>query len=241
MSRMHDDRWKAGCGPAMSRQLPLDLGHRTAFGREDFLVSASNRDAVVWLDLWPGWPGAGLVVVGPPACGKTHLAEVWRQRSGAARLGAAELGGRVPPAMLAGARSAVVEDLGRGAFDEDALLHLHNFVAEHGGHLLLTAMLPPARWAVALPDLKSRLAALPVAEIGPPDDALIEAALVKLFADRQLRVTPELVAYLVTRLERSLAAARRAVLALDAAALAGQRRITVPMARTVVRDQGRDG
>lgn len=217
----------------MTRQMLLDLGHRAALGREDFLVAPSNRDAVAWLDLWPNWPAPGLVVYGPEACGKTHLAEVWRARSGARRVMAAEIAGRDAPAIAQGAATLVIEQADRGT-DERALLHLYNFMAGQGGSLLLTAATPPTHWGLKLADLRSRLAALPAIAVGAPDDALIEAVMVKQFADRQIRVAPDVIAYLVPRLERSLASVRAVVAALDAAALAERRPITVPLARQVL-------
>lgn len=216
--------------------MPLDLGHRAALGREDFLIAPSNEDAVAWIDLWPNWPAPGLIVWGPEACGKTHLAEVWRARSGARVLAAAAVVGPAP-ALRGDATALVIEGPDRGV-DERALLHLYNYMAGEGGTLLFTARVPVAQWPLRLPDLRSRLAALPAVAVRPPDDALIEAVMVKQFADRQLRVSPEVIAYLVPRLERSLAAVRRVVDALDKAALAGQRGITIPLAREVLHSMG---
>ncbi len=203
-----------------SEQLALDLGHRPALGREDFLVAPCNENAVAWIDRWPDWPGPALVIHGPAGCGKTHLARVWRQRSGAAE-------------------NAVIENADRPA-DDVALFHLYNRHAEEGGHLLLTARTPPARWPERLPDLISRLAASPTVAIGAPDDTLIAQVVVKLFADRQLEAGAEVVSYLVTHMERSFAAARRLVAAADAAALAAKRPITVPLVRDVLTALERD-
>jgi len=219
----------------MTEQMPLDLGHRAALGREDFLVAPGNRDAVAWIDLWPNWPGPGLVIYGPEACGKTHLAEVWRARSNAQILTPADIAGRDAPGLLGDCRAIVLERPDRGV-DETALFHFFNYLAAQGGSLLITAEAPPTQWPLRLPDLRSRLAALPAVAVGPPDDALIEAVMVKQFADRQIRVTPEVVAYLVPRLERSLAAVRAVVEALDRTALAEQRSITVPLARAILQD-----
>jgi chromosomal replication initiation ATPase DnaA len=220
----------------MSRQMLLDLGHRAALGREDFLVSPGNRDAVAWLDAWPDWPTPGLVVVGPAASGKSHLAEVWRAHSGAVRLSAAEIAGREAPALLQEGRNAVVEDAD-GGVDQESLLHLYNEIAERRGHILLTARQTVPGWGLTLADLRSRVAALPSVALGQPDDELIQAVLVKLFADRQLRVDPDLVAYLAPRVERSLATVAKVVAALDAAALAARSRITVRLAGQVLREQ----
>lgn len=221
----------------MSRQMPLDLGHRAALGREDFLVAASNQEAVAFLDLWPDWPARGLVLHGPEASGKTHLAQVWRARSGAAAIEREALSRDDVPTLLAEARHVVVEGLGPG-INERGLLHLYNYLTGQGGTLLLTAATPPVRWEVGLPDLRSRLLALPAVAVGLPDEALIEAVMVKQFADRQVRVAPDVVVFLVSRLERSLATVRRVVAALDTAALAERRAITVPLARQVLHSLG---
>lgn len=221
----------------MTRQMPLDLGHRAALGREDFLVAPSNHDAVAWLDLWPNWPSPAIVIYGPEACGKTHLAEVWRTRSKARMISAAEIAGRDAPSVADGANALVVEAVDR-ITDERALLHLFNYVAGQGGWLLLTAATAPPHWNIKLADLRSRLMALPAIAVGAPDDALIEAVMVKQFTDRQIRVQPDVIAYLLPRLERSLASVRAIVAALDAAALAERRPITVPLARQVLEQSG---
>ncbi len=219
-------------------QLPLDLGHLPALGREDFLVAAPNEAAVKWLERWPDWPQPALALYGPPGAGKTHLAHVFaaRVRAGgatAAFIDAAALGIDTVPALLGAARAAVVDDAARAS--ERGLLHLYNLLAERRGHLLIVAAEPPARWPVALADLRSRLVAAPAIGLSAPDDALLGAVLLKLFADRQVAVAADVIEYLVTRIERSFAAARAAAAALDAAALAEKRPITVPLARRVLR------
>jgi DnaA regulatory inactivator Hda len=220
-------------------QLPLDLGFRPALGRADFLIAPCNAAAVAWLDRWPQWPGAALALWGPPGSGKTHLVEVWRARSGAAAIKPGALASARVPQLLGTARAVAVDDA--DAADEEALLHLYNLLAERQGHLLLAARAPPARWTVRLADLRSRLLASPAVAVEAPDDALLAAVLVKLFNDRQLRVGEEVVAYLLPRLERSFAALGDIVAALDAAALAGRRAVTVRLAREVLnRDRNPD-
>ncbi len=214
-------------------QLALDFGERAALGADDFLVAPCNRDAVLWIDRWPAWPAPALVVHGPPGCGKTHLAHVWQARSGARMLAANQIAGETPDDLLADTRYGIVEQA-HAPTDEQALVHLYNVVADRGGHLLLTATAPPSRWGIALPDLRSRIVAAPAVAIGAPDDAVIAAVMGKLFGDRQLRVNEEVVAFLLARMERSFDAARRLVAALDSAALAGGRNITVPLARQVL-------
>lgn len=213
-------------------QLPLDLGFRPALGRADFLVAPCNAAAVAWLDRWPRWPGPALALWGPAASGKTHLLEAWRARSEAVKIESEALASAAVPRLLGAARAVAIDDA--AAADEEALLHLYNLLAERRGSLLLAAREPPARWALALADLRSRLLASPAVALEAPDDALLAAVLVKLFADRQLRISEEVIGYLLPRLERSFAAAQAIVAALDVAALAGQRAVTVKLAREVL-------
>ena len=213
-------------------QLILDLGHRPALGERDFLVAPCNQAAVQWLDCWPDWPAPALAIHGPAGCGKTHLARVFAARSRAPILEAERVTTASVPARLGEARACVVDDADRA--DAEPLLHLYNLIAERGGHLLLTAREPPARWPGLLPDLRSRLAAAPAVGVSAPDDALLAALLVKLFADRQLAVGEEVVLFLVHQMERSFDAARRLVADLDAAALRDRRSITIPLARSLL-------
>ena len=226
-----------------NRQLILHLGHRAAMGAEDFLVADSNAEAVSWIDRWPGWPAPALTVWGPAGSGKTHLAHVWRARSGAATVPPAALAGSNPVNLLGG-REHLVIDGADGTVDELALLHLYNLLAGRGGSLLLTAAAPPSRWELRTADLASRLAAGPAVAIRPPDDRLLEAVLAKQFADRQIEIGQEVLDLLLRRIERSFAAARRAVDILDRAALAGRRRITAGLVRELLAEgafeQGED-
>ncbi|MDE0389848.1 MAG: DNA replication protein [Rhodospirillales bacterium] len=215
----------------LGRQRTLDWGVRPALGREDFLVAPCNEAAVAWLDRWPDWPAPALVIHGPPGSGKSHLAEVWRRRSGAEIVPAMPLS-EVP--LDVGDTPALVIDGLDGPIDERALLHTYNGVAERDGHLLLTALAPPARWPLALPDLASRLRLAPAVALGLPDDALLAALMLKLFADRQITVAPEVPAYVVPRIERTFEAVARLVERLDRAALAEGRAVTVPLVRRVL-------
>ena len=220
-------------------QLAFDLGHRPALGRADFLVAPCNQAALAFLDRWPHWPGPALAVHGPAGAGKTHLCQVWRAASGAIEIDPGALAHTPPPELLAGARACVLDDADRalaaGPGHERGLLHLYNTVREAGGHLLLSGQTPPARWPGALADLRSRLRAAAAVSIDAPDDATMEALLVKLFADRQVRIRADVPRYLVARMERSFGAARAVVDAVDRAALAERREITVPLAREVLR------
>ncbi len=219
-------------------QLALLLPHRPALDRSDFLVAEANLAAVAWLDAWPNWPSPGLVVWGAAGCGKTHLAATWQLRSSARKLAAETLSAANLPEQLGDAKSIVLEDIDRTLPDERAWLHLYNLVAERGGQMLLTARTAPTRWNIRLADLSSRLRALATVEIAAPDEILVEAVLVKHFADRQMRVPPETVRYIAARLERSLAAVAQVAQRLDTASLAAKRPATIPLARDVLRDLG---
>jgi chromosomal replication initiation ATPase DnaA len=217
----------------MTEQYLLRFGDRPeALGAGDFLVTDCNREAVHWLERWPDWPGAALTIQGPKGSGKTHLLRVFARRSGAVEIPATALRSATVPALLGTHSAATVDDAERA--DLVALLHLFNVLAEHHGHLLLTAATPPARWAQALPDLASRLAASPQAGLAPPDDTLLAALLLKLFADRQLRVGEDVIHYCVGRMERSYEGAQRLVAELDRAGWLTHRSITIPMVRSVL-------
>src|SRR5262245_61897194 len=161
----------------MTRQLPLDLGHTPSYSEADYLVSASNAAAWSWVGQWPNWPGRGLALCGPPGCGKTHLAHIWQARASGVAVEAATLAGLDPMQALGESVGCVVDGAGGGeltAGAQRALLHLYNVISERRGHMLICAETAPARWPVALPDLRSRLAALPAVAIDPPGDGLLE-------------------------------------------------------------------
>ena len=200
-------------------------------------ASRSNDAAVETIDRWPDLPHPASIVVGPQGSGKSHLANVWRLRSGAGIVTAAALDDAAVAALEPGA-ALVVEDLDRGIADEKALFHLLNRARESKLSLLLTSRTPPGEQEFRVPDLRSRLRALPIVEVQPPDEALLKAVLVKLFADRQLNVEPAVIDYLSLRMERSMAAASRVVSAVDRLALATHRKLTRPLAAEALASLG---
>jgi chromosomal replication initiation ATPase DnaA len=212
-------------------QLAIELPFRPALARADFLVSECNSAAVRWIEGWPDWPGRNLLLYGAAQCGKSHLARSWVAQTGGALIAGAALQGLHPPELAA--FPAVAVDDAEGA-PERALLHLYNCCHETGSSLLLVAREPPARWPLVLPDLASRLRAMPAVAIAPPDDRLLAGVLVKHFADRQVRVAPAVIAYAVRRIERSFAAAAAFAAALDRAALGARRPIGIALARRVL-------
>ncbi len=218
----------------MSRQLSFDLPARTALGRDAFMVGPSNSVALAMIEGWRDWPQGKLVLLGPTGAGKTHLAHIWAEMTGA-RIVAGGLAD-LDIAVLA-VSPVVIEDAEAVAGDpeaETALFHLHNLMAAEAQPLLLTAAKPPAQWGLTLPDLASRMQAAAVAQLAAPDDAALAAVLAKLFADRQIAPAPDLIPYLVTRMDRSFATAQRLVDLLDRAALDAGRPVNRGLAKDVL-------
>lgn len=214
-------------------QLTFDLPRRTGLSRDDFLVADSNSAAVLWIDRWAEWPAGTLILHGPAGCGKTHLLSVWCEQASAV-LVAGETLDRDAVARFAGDRQPRIAVDNGDCAAELALLHLHNSCQERRGSLLIACRRPPAVSSIQLKDLASRLRAAVAVGIDPPDDALLGAVLIKHFADRQLRVTPDVVAYLTRRIERSFAAVADIVARLDSASLRDGRPITIPLARKLL-------
>ncbi|MCO6186480.1 DnaA regulatory inactivator HdaA [Rhizobium sp. L1K21] len=214
-----------------SEQLPLAFGHEARASRDDLLVGRPLEAAVSMIDRWPDWPSPVVVLAGPPGSGKSHLANIWREETGAQVI-APTSGGAA--SETAAHHPVLFEDADRIAFDDNALFHTINAVRQNGTTLLMTARSWPSLWPVELPDLKSRLKAATMVEIGEPDDALLAQVLVKLFADRQLFADDRLVSYIATRMERSMAAAAQIVDRLDRLALARATKINRNLAAEVL-------
>jgi chromosomal replication initiation ATPase DnaA len=216
------------------RQLALALDHAENYAREDFLSGPGNEAALRLIESWPDWPANAIALIGPEGSGKTHLATIWAAAAGARVISGRGLGEvELRSALATGA--LLVEDAA-SARDERALFHLLNLVREEDAFLLLNARIAPAFWPVAIPDLASRLRALPVAMLRAPDDAMLRAVIVKLAADRQLALDESVVRYISTRIERSFAAARAAVITLDNEALRQRRPPTRALAAELFRD-----
>ncbi len=219
----------------MARQLTLDLGLRPALGRDDFLVAPSNSAAVALVDQWPHWPAHAAIILGAAGSGKSHLAHVWQGRSGAHVAPLSALTVETVPAFLA-TGAVVLEDASAGNVPETALFHLLNLAKANNGHVLLTASTAPESWGITLPDLRSRLVAIPTVTIAQPDDALLRGVLVKLFADRQIAIDESLLNFLLTRMPRSLGFAREIVARIDEAALEQSAEVTRPFVRRILQN-----
>jgi chromosomal replication initiation ATPase DnaA len=219
-------------GRVQPRQLAFALAHAESFTRDDFLEGPANAAGLALVDRWPDWPNQTMFLVGPEGSGKSHLAAIWAEQSGARSTSAHALtAAEVPGALATGA--LVIEDLKAADIDERALFHLLNLAREEDAFVLMTARTSPTE--VELRDLRSRLRAVPAVELLPPDDHLFRALIVKFCADRQLAVDETVVGYLVTRIERSYAAVRQAVELLDREALSLGRPVTRALAVEVLR------
>jgi chromosomal replication initiation ATPase DnaA len=218
----------------MGSQLAFDLDPAENFSRDDFIRGAGNAAALDLLESWPNWPARTVAIVGPEGSGKSHLAAIWAAAAGARRLAGRALDEPAVPAALATGALALECGAVDADLDERALFHLLNLVQEQRAFLLLTARTAPAAWPIALLDLASRLRAVPVVTLAAPDDAMLRAVLVKLFADRQGMVDEALVSYLMVRIERSFAAARSIVATLDREALRRQRPVTRALAGEIL-------
>lgn len=215
-------------------QLPLSLPHRPSLSGDDFFVAPANAQAVDWLDRWPDWAGVGIVIHGEQGSGKSHLLEVFAAKTRCLVVTAVMLEG----GDIANASAYAVDDaddlLISSPDAAEGLFHLFNQAKSDGAKLMLTAKVPAARWPIALPDLSSRLKTLDSVEIGAPDDTLLAVLLTKQFSDRQIKIEPDVVRYLTSRMERSAATVIELVDALDREALARKQAITVPLARNVL-------
>lgn len=216
------------------RQLALLLPHAESFAREDFLQGPCNEAALALVEAWPDWPNRVMMLVGEPGSGKSHLASIWVERAGARAVAARALSiDSVPDALATGA--LLVEDVDPASVDQHALFHLLNLARERSADMLLTARTLPANWTLEVRDLASRLRALPVVKLLAPDDELLRALIVKFCTDRQMVLDESVVSYLVPRIERSIAAARRTVEALDIEALRLGRPVTRALAVEVLK------
>lgn len=198
----------------MSGQIALPLGWPARPRDESFLVTPSNARAVHLLDHWGAWPVMTALLVGPRKSGRSLLARIFANKSG----------------------GSVIDDGDRAP--EEHLFHAWNRAQASRRPLLIVADAAPPAWEVALPDLRSRLAACAVAEIGAPDDQLVRALLAEQFGRRGLDARPDLLDWLTPRLERSHIAVLRAVDTLDQQVLETRKRLTVPLARATLAAAG---
>ena len=219
----------------MARQLPFNLPVTPDYTRDGFVVADSNAVAVAMVNAWRDWGAGKLVLSGPAGAGKTHLTHIWAQDADAQIVDATTLD---PDTVEALAQTAVaVENVPAIAQAEEpqaALFHLHNMLRANNLPLLMTGEGTPNHWNMGLPDLQSRIDAAGHAALSLPNDALLAAVLEKHFTDRQLTPRPDVIPYLLPRMERSYLAAYQIVAALDAQSLSERKPVTRRMAATLL-------
>lgn len=213
----------------MTQQIHLPLSFITDYQRENFIVSAANQAALEWVELWPNWGAGAAWLWGPAGCGKTHLLHVWAKRAAAVVLNAPLTNDAMMAMLWRGQHLALDQPL--DWLDEDSFFHCLNAAKTGQSQLLITAEQPSARLPLRLADLVSRLNALPQIEILPPDEVLLQMVATKLFADRQLRVEPNVVDYAILRLPRQFAALQRFVALVDEFSLAKRQAVTLSLAK----------
>ena len=222
-------------------QIPLDLPLPASASGEDFLTAPCNQMARDAIRLWQEWPDRRLVLTGPEGAGKSHLVQIWAGMTGAAVASATGLT-ETRMVQLLEAEAIAVEDVDSIATlpgpvqrqIETVLFHLFNLASAGPVPLLMTGRVAPAHWRIGTPDLASRVLSMAHVRIHEPDDELLSSVLKKLFSDRQMKVSDDVIEYLLRRIERSFASAEKTVARLDRAALAGQRGITRPLAASVL-------
>ena len=197
-------------------QIALPLDWPAEERSDSFIVSTSNEAAVRRIQAFGTWPVAAMILTGPRKSGRSLFGRIYAQRAGAKLIDDAQ------------------------SHDETELFHAWNDAQARHRPLLLIADAPPPIWAANLPDLKSRLAATPVVSFGDPDERLVGGLIAHLLERRGIVVTPELVAYLAPRVERSHYGIIALIDRLDAASLSRNRPITVPLARDVLAVDARD-
>lgn len=211
-------------------QLVMPFARDISYAPEDFIRGEANAQALDIMLRWPDWPYSILLLHGPQGSGKTHLAHVFAKRSHATFIDPARLGNVPADQLLVGNHCWVLDDM-EAVADEAALAQLINHARARGDYVLLTAQRSAAEQQIPLPDLRSRLLALPAIALLAPDDALLMGVIAKEFADRQLRVSPELLHYVAQRLDRSYTAIHAFVKAVDRVSLSRGRAVTVPLVR----------
>ena len=226
--------------PNQPTQYVLPLPHRSAYGREDFIVSSCNEEAVAWIDRSADWPLQSLVISGETGCGKSHLAAVWQSGTGALQLQPAQIGSSMTELEdWRDGKPLIVDQLEdfQGLEGGEAFLfHLINHAKAESIQLLVLTSLPPAKLSIGLRDLESRLLAMATVSIRQPDDELVRGLYRKLFAERQLKVSDDVIAYLVTHAARGFATVTELVARLDEQALSSKKAVTIPFIRQILQE-----
>ncbi len=226
-------------------QLPFNFAHQPFMSKEDFIVSPCNIEAFKMIEMWPEWPAFGLCIYGPEHCGKTHLANIFAQNVAIKTnfpysipyLDAADIAMDMAPKLFGLNKCLIIENLCEN-INEEALFHLFNWYRNEGGFILFTSLTAPARLEIKLPDLLSRLKMLPAIEIGEPDDELLSSLIIKLFNDRQILVSPEVVNYILVNMHRSFDYAHKLIEEIDNISLSYKRAVSIPIVKEAMQSLG---
>lgn len=215
----------------MAEQLALALGAPPVLLEAAFYVSSANQGPFQVLTSWPTWPEGGSVYLyGPPTSGKSHLATLWQERSGAVSMPAKALSREDIFSWKVRRPLFVLEDL-EDLEDQTALFHVLNLVKEKQGALLLTSAVRPGQLPFTLPDLRSRIRALPFLEIKNPDEDLLKTLLLKRFSDLHLKISSHVLDYTLKHLHRSYEGLDALVRLVDKLNWQEQRPLTIPLVK----------
>ncbi len=222
-------------------QLSLEFTHQPYMGKDDFIIAPCNAEAFHAVNSWPDWPFFALCIYGPQNCGKTHLSRIFSDRVSVLTrypypipcIEAEKITLEMPLLLFEKHPCLVVENL-TPHLNQEAMFHLYNLYRNQGGNILFTARQAPARLPVTLPDLRSRLSIVPAIEISEPDDELLSALIIKLFMDRQITVSLDIVNYILVNMERSFAYAHKLVAEIDNISLAYKRAVSVAIVKEAI-------
>jgi chromosomal replication initiation ATPase DnaA len=199
--------------PKAARQGQFDFGH-ASFAPGTYVESPQNHAARLALETWATWPGGVMALVGEQGSGKSHLSSLWAEKVSAPILEGASLD--LPKLAQLNARGPLHTVIDHAdACDEMVLFALLTALENEGGAVLLLADTPPASWPFALPDLVSRLRAVSVTNLWPPEIDLLASLIIRQSAARGYKIDEAASTYLAQRIPRTFAATVAIVACMD--------------------------
>ena len=223
-----------------NKQLPFDLNNNSTYERDNFFISSSNKEAISWIDKWPDWGSPSiLIIIGATASGKTHLAKIWQQEKNAIEININNIEAQNLELLDIDKPNIVIDDINKISGDsnkEQALFHIYNIVKENQGSLLLTTNNPIKDCGFNLADLNSRLRAATTSTILPPDEEMMAIMLTKIFSDKQLLISQDVIKYIIPRIERSFKAISDLSEKIDYKSLTEKKSVTIPFVKSILED-----